>query len=48
MQIYQYPVVCYNRHFAVFFETSVLKEVHILYPLSLQQHDSATSTKSSK
>ena len=36
MQIYQYPAVCYNRHFAALFETSVLKEARVLYPLSLQ------------
>ena len=48
MQIDQYPVVCYNRHFAAFFETSVLKEDPILYSLSLQQHHNATSIKGSK
>ena len=36
LQIYHYPEVWYNRHVAAFFETSVLKEVHILYPLSPQ------------
>ena len=35
MQIYRYPVVWCNRHDAEFFDTSVLKEVRILYPLSL-------------
>ena len=35
MQIYQYFVVWYNRLFAAFFETSLLKVVRILYTLSL-------------
>ena len=29
-------IIQYNRHFAGFFETSVLKVVRILYTLSLQ------------
>ena len=33
-QIYRYPEVWYNRHVAEFLETSVLKEVCILCPLS--------------
>ena len=32
--IYRYPESWWNRHVAAFFETSVLKEVHILFPLS--------------
>ena len=36
IQIYQYSVVWYNRHVAAFFETGVLKEVRILFPLSPQ------------
>ena len=35
-QIYRYPEAYYNRHVATFFETSVLKEVRILCPLSPQ------------
>ena len=37
IQIYCYPKVWCNRHVAVIFKTSVLKEVRILYPLSPQQ-----------
>ena len=36
IKIYCYPEVWYNRHVATFFETGVLREAHILYPLSLQ------------
>ena len=36
IQIYRYLEVCYNRHVGEFFETSVLKEVRIFYPLSSQ------------
>ena len=36
IQLYRYPEVCCNRHLAVFFETSVLKEVRILCLLSQQ------------
>ena len=34
IQIYHYPEIWHNHHAAVFFETSVLKEVRILHPLS--------------
>ena len=34
--IYRYPEVWYNRHVAAFFETSVLKEVRMLYQFSPQ------------
>ena len=36
MQIYRYTETWYNCHVAAFFVTSVLKEVRILYPWSLQ------------
>ena len=36
IQIYHYPEVSYNRNVAAFFETIILKEVRILYPLSPQ------------
>ena len=39
MQIYRYLEVWYDPHVAVFFEASVLRDVHILYSLSLQQRD---------
>ena len=45
IQIYRYPEVWWNRHFAVFFETSVLQEVCILYRLSPQQHSNDANTK---
>ena len=45
MQIYRYPVVWCNRHDAEFFDTSVLKEVRILYPLSLPKNCNAANTK---
>ena len=34
--IYRYPESWWNHHVAAFFETSVLKELHILCPLSPQ------------
>ena len=37
-QIHHYPEAWCNRHVAAFFKTSVLKEVRILCPLSLQQY----------
>ena len=51
MQIYRYPVVWYNRHVAVFFETSALKKStfyirylrHPLYPLSKVQNKASTA-----
>ena len=46
--IYHYPEVWCNRHVAAFFETSVLKEVLILYPLSPQQYQNAANTKGPK
>ena len=36
IQIYRQAEPWLNRHIAIFFETSVLKEVRILYPLSPQ------------
>ena len=45
IQIYRQPELWLNRHITVFFETSVLKEVRVLYPLSPQQHCNATTTK---
>ena len=45
IQIYCYPEVWYNRPIAAFLEASVLKEVHILHPLSPQYHDNAANTK---
>ena len=45
IQTYRYPEVWCNRHVAAFFETSVLKEVRILYLLSPQQYDNAANTK---
>ena len=33
MQIYQYPVVWYNRYVAAFFEASVLEEVRFIHYL---------------
>ena len=36
VQIYRYLEICYNRHVAAFFVSSVLKEVGILDPLSSQ------------
>ena len=36
IQNYRFPEVWDNRHVAAFFETRVLKEVRILYPLSSQ------------
>ena len=44
-QIYHYPEVWRSRHIAVFFETSVLKEVRILHQLSPQWHYNAGNTK---
>ena len=45
---FRYPEVWYNRHVAASFETSVLKEVRILYPLSPQWHYNAVNTKGLK
>ena len=36
MEVYCYQEVWDNHHVAAFFETNVLKEVRILYPLSPQ------------
>ena len=38
IQTCHYPEVSCNRHVAAFFETSVLKEVRILYPLYLHNN----------
>ena len=48
IQTYCYPEVFCNHHVAAFFETSVLKEVHILCPLSPQQYYNAAHTKGPK
>ena len=48
IQIYRYPEVWYNPGFAAFFDTSVLKEVHVLYPLSPQSHHNAANSKGPK
>ena len=45
MQMYRYPEVWWNRHVGLFFETSVLKEVLILCPLSPYRHYNAANTK---
>ena len=46
IQIYRFPEVWHNRHAAAFFQTSVLKEVRILYPLS--PHHNAANSKGPK
>ena len=48
IQIYRYQEVSYNGHVAAFFETSVLKEIRILYPLSPQQRYNTADTKGPK
>ena len=48
IQVNHYPVVWCNRHVAVSFERSVLKEAYILNPLFLQQHYNAANTKGPK
>ena len=45
-QINRYPEAWCNRHVAVFFQTSVLKEVRILCPLSPQYYDDVDSKNS--
>ena len=45
IQIYRYLKVLRNFHVAVFFETSVLKEVCVLYPLSPQYYNNIVNTK---
>ena len=37
-QAHRYSEVIFNHHVFVFFETSVLKEVRVLCPLSPQYH----------
>ena len=44
IQTYRYPEVWCDRHVAALFETSILKEVRILYPLCLKQHYNAANT----
>ena len=46
MQIYGYPVVWCNPPFAAIFQTSALKEVHILDLLSSQYYSAASMTGS--
>ena len=44
--IFFYPDAWCNRHVVAFFQTSVLKELRILYPLSPQQYlDNANIAK---
>ena len=47
-QIYRFPEAWWNHYVAAFFETSVLKEVHILCPLSPQQYYNDANTNGSK
>ena len=44
IQTCRYPDVSCNRHVAALFETSVLKDVRILNPLSPQKHYDAGNT----
>ena len=46
MQIYGYPAVWCNPHVAAIFQTSVLKEVHILDLFSPQYYSAASMTGS--
>ena len=48
IQFSRYPEVWYNHHVVALFETSVLKEVRILHPLSPQKHYNATNNKGLK
>ena len=48
IKFYPYPEVFCNCHVVAFFETSVLKEVRILRPLSPQQDDNTANTKAPK